>query len=59
MTMKFGRLIECNLYTKIFFSKKIYAKYRGESSPRLFSEKCKLAIYFDQHSEVLHRLLLL
>ena len=57
--MKFGRLIECNLYTKIFFSKKIYAKYRGESSPRLFSEKFKLTIYLDQHSEVLYRLLLL
>ena len=49
--MKFGWLIECNLYKIIFYSKKLYAKYRGESSPRLFSEKCKLTIYLDQHSE--------
>ena len=56
-TMKFGRLIECNM--KNIFLEKSYTKYGGETSPRPFSEKLKLRISLDQESEVLYSLLLL
>ena len=42
----FGQLLECNM-TNIFLEKS-YAKYGGETSLRLFSEKFKLSISLDQ-----------
>ena len=39
--MKFGQLIECNM-RNIFFEK-TYTNCNGETSPRPFSEKLKLA----------------
>ena len=41
--MKFGHFTECNM-RKIFLEKS-YAKFGGETSSRLFSEKRKLSIY--------------
>ena len=54
--MKFGQLIECNI-----FSEKSYTKYGGETSPRPFSEKLKLN-YLEisrSISKILYSLLLL
>ena len=45
-TMKFGLLIECNM--RNIFLEKSCTKCRGETSPRLFSEKLKLSISLDQ-----------
>ena len=44
--MKFGQLIECNM--RNIFIEKSYTKCGGETSPRPFSEKLKLAISLDQ-----------
>ena len=55
--MKFGQLIECNM--KNIFLEKSYTKYGGETSPRLFTKKLKLAISLDQWSKALCSLLLL
>ena len=49
-TNKVSQLIECN----IFLWKKSYAKYGGETIPRLFSQKQKLIKSLDQTFEVLH-----
>ena len=43
--MKFGQLIEYNM-RKIFLEKS-YAKYGGETIPRMFSKKSKLSISLD------------
>ena len=40
------------------FLKKSYAECSGETSPRPFSEKCKLSIFLDQLSKVLYSLFL-
>ena len=45
-TMKFGKLIECNM--RNIFLEKSYAKCYGKTSPRPFSEKLKLSISLDQ-----------
>ena len=44
--MKFGLLIEWNI--RNIFLEKSYAKYGGETSPRLFSERLKLGTSLDQ-----------
>ena len=44
--MKFGQLKECNM--RNIFLEKSYTKYRGETSPRLLSEKLKLSISLNQ-----------
>ena len=44
--MKFGQLIEYNM-RKIFLEKS-YAKYGGETIPRMFSKKSKLSISLDK-----------
>ena len=56
-TMKFGKLIECNM--RNIFLEKSYAKCYGKTSPRPFSEKLKLSISLDQQSKVLYSLFLL
>ena len=53
-TMKFGRLIECNM--RNIFHGKSYTKCDGETSHRPFSEKLKLSISLDQQSKVLYSL---
>ena len=53
-TMKFGQLIECNI-----FLEKSHTKRGGETSPRPFSEKLKLSISLDQESKFLYSLFLL
>ena len=45
-TAKFGQLIEFNM--RNIFLEKSYTKCRGETSPRLFSEKLKLSISLNQ-----------
>ena len=47
--MKFGQLIECNM--RNIFLEKSFKKCGGETSPRPFSEKLKLAISLDQWSK--------
>ena len=44
--MKFGQLIEHNM--RNIFVEKLYAKFAGESIPRLLSKKSKLSISLDQ-----------
>ena len=55
--MKFGELTECN--RRNIFLEKSYAKCGGETSPRPFPEKLKLAISLDQWSNVLYSLFFL
>ena len=43
--MKFGQLIECN--SRNIFFEKSYTKWGGETSPRPFSEKLKLNLWFN------------
>ena len=50
-TMKIGPLIQCNM--RNIFPQKLYIKYGGENSPRLFSKESKSNISQDQRSEIL------
>ena len=43
-TKKFGQLIECNM--RNIFHEKLYTKCGRETSPKPFSEKFKLSIFF-------------
>ena len=52
--MKFGQLIEYNMTNN--FLERSYTKCSGEAIPRSFSEKSKLRISLDQHSEFLFSL---
>ena len=54
--MKFGQLIEYNMN---IFVQKSYAKFAGETIPRLLSKKSKLNLSLDQYGEVLSSLFLL
>ena len=47
--MKLGQLIEYNMLN--IFLEKSYAKFAGETIPRLFSKKSKLSISLNQQSE--------
>ena len=49
--MQFGQLLEYNM--RNIFIEKLYTKYGGEASPRLFYKKSKLMISLNQESEVL------
>ena len=49
--MKFGQLIKCNI--RNIFLQKSYTKCGGETSPRPFCKKLKLATSVDQWSKVL------
>ena len=53
-TMKFGQLIEYNI-----FLKKSYTKCAEETITRLLSKKSKLSISLDQQPKVLNSLFLL
>ena len=44
--MKLGQLIEYNMLN--IFLEKSYAKFAGETIPRLFSKKSKLSISLNQ-----------
>ena len=57
-TIKFGKLIEYNIYKKRFCSKIIH-RCGGESSSRPFFKKSKFSRSMDQQSKVLYRLFLL
>ena len=49
--MKFGQLIEYNM--RNIFLEKLYHKYGGETSPRLFYKKLNFSISLDRKSEML------
>ena len=55
--MKFGQLIKYN--RRNTFLEKSYVECGGETSPRPFSDKSKLGISLDPHSEILGILFLL
>ena len=56
-TIKLAQLTGCNI--RNIFLEKSYTKEGEETSPRLFAEKLKLAIYLDLCSKVLYNLFLL
>ena len=43
--MEFGQVIECNM--RYIFVEKLYTKYGGETSPKLFSKNLKLSVSLD------------
>ena len=49
--MNFGQLIEYNM--RNISLQKSYTEWRGQTSPRPFSEKLKLSLSLDQQSKVL------
>ena len=50
-TMKFRQLIETNM--RNIFLEKLYTKFGGEASPRLFYKKSIFSLSLDQQSEML------